>query len=209
MASSTLRVSGPMCANSAKALCGATGMAPKVGLKPTRPQYEAGMRTEPPASLPNARGPQPAATCAAAPQLDPPGERVVSSGWRVVPACGLVEPICQPNSVVVVLPKSTQPAARNGATQGASCDTGASPAETSEPRRVGQPATFIRSLIDTGTPSSALSGRPVRQRSPAACAWARAPSASIRQNALMARLSAAMAASKASSTASGVCMPSR
>ena len=48
---------------------------PKVGLSPTRPQKEAGMRTEPPVSLPRASGAIPAATATPEPELEPPGRR--------------------------------------------------------------------------------------------------------------------------------------
>ena len=42
------------------------------------PQNAAGIRTEPPPSVPSASCPSPAATAAEAPPLDPPGVRPVS-----------------------------------------------------------------------------------------------------------------------------------
>ena len=48
-------------------------MAPKVGLKPVMPQRAAGMRTDPPVSLPMATGTMPSATETAAPEDEPPG----------------------------------------------------------------------------------------------------------------------------------------
>ena len=55
---------------------------PRASLIPNRPQTLAGIRTEPPPSLPCANGTSPAATAAAAPPLDPPAERVGSHGVR-------------------------------------------------------------------------------------------------------------------------------
>ena len=49
---------------------------------PTRPHTLAGMRIDPPPSLPCAIGTKPAATAAAAPPLDPPARREVSHGVR-------------------------------------------------------------------------------------------------------------------------------
>src|SRR5216683_4866886 len=46
---------------------------PRDALRPNRPQCEAGMRIEPPPSVPWASGKTPAATHAAEPPLDPPG----------------------------------------------------------------------------------------------------------------------------------------
>ena len=64
---------------------GPCGMRPRVGFRPTTPQQEAGMRMEPPVSLPWAMGTMPAATAAAEPPLDPPAMRLVSQGLRVGP----------------------------------------------------------------------------------------------------------------------------
>ncbi len=57
----------------------------RVGFSPTRPQLEAGMRIEPPPSLAWAIGTIPAATAAAEPPLEPPGERSVFQGLRLGP----------------------------------------------------------------------------------------------------------------------------
>ena len=58
---------------------------PREGLRPTRPQAAAGIRIEPPPSLAWASGTIPAATAAAEPPLDPPGERSRSHGFRAGP----------------------------------------------------------------------------------------------------------------------------
>ena len=47
---------------------------PRVGLRPISPQIDAGMRIDPPPSLPCAIGTTPAATKAADPPDDPPAE---------------------------------------------------------------------------------------------------------------------------------------
>ena len=55
---------------------------PRLGLSPNRPQLLAGIRIEPPPSLPCAIGASPPATAAAAPPLDPPAPRDRSHGVR-------------------------------------------------------------------------------------------------------------------------------
>ena len=55
---------------------------PRDTLIPNSPQTLAGMRTEPPPSLPCAKGTSPAATAAPAPPLEPPAERLRSHGVR-------------------------------------------------------------------------------------------------------------------------------
>src|SRR5260370_36118338 len=51
---------------------GPNGLRPRVGFIPKSPQHDAGMRIEPPPSLPCAIGTMPAATAAAEPPLEPP-----------------------------------------------------------------------------------------------------------------------------------------
>ena len=64
---------------------GSFGTSPKVGLWPTTPQKDAGIRIDPPPSVPRASEVQFAATDAPAPPLDPPGVRPVSHGFLVRP----------------------------------------------------------------------------------------------------------------------------
>src|SRR3989304_4234017 len=66
-------------------MSGPRGLRPRVGLRPTTPQQEAGMRMEPPPSPPWAMGTMPAATAAAEPPLEPPAVRPLSQGLRVGP----------------------------------------------------------------------------------------------------------------------------
>ena len=63
----------------------AIGSTPRVGFKPTRPQYAAGMRAEPSVSVPSAAAQYPAASAAAEPPLDPPGLHPGARGFSVRP----------------------------------------------------------------------------------------------------------------------------
>ncbi len=90
---------------------------PRLGLSPTRPQQAAGMRIEPPPSLPCAIGTIPAATAAAEPPEEPPGVRAWSQGLRVTPVWrgSVVGRI--PNSGMLVMPMTTKPASRSRRTR--------------------------------------------------------------------------------------------
>src|SRR6185312_2301881 len=87
---------------------------------PANPVRLHGMRTDPPPSVPSARGVTPAATDAAAPALEPPGVLPVFHGLRVMPSSGLSPTPLQPNSLVVVLPITIAPARLTRSTVGAS-----------------------------------------------------------------------------------------
>ena len=80
-------------------------------------------------------------------------------GLRVMPCSGQSPGDFQPNSVVVVLPRMTAPAAFSPATIGASSGTG-SALVVRLPRRVGKPARSTRSFTVHGTPSRMPIGRP-------------------------------------------------
>ncbi|MCY1384729.1 hypothetical protein D9M69_730220 [compost metagenome] len=58
------------------------GTSPRPGLRPTRPQAAAGIRTEPPPSDPGANGSSFAATAAALPPEEPPELRLSAWGLR-------------------------------------------------------------------------------------------------------------------------------
>ena len=64
------------------------GMRPRLGFNPTMPQSAAGMRIEPPESVPSASATHPVATATPAPPDDPPGVRLGSQGLRVMPQSG-------------------------------------------------------------------------------------------------------------------------
>ena len=172
-ASRTERVIGPATATDEKLPNGHCGTRPKLGLKPTTPHQAAGMRIEPPASVPICSGPKCAAAAAPAPEEEPPGVRIRSQGLRVMPCSGQSPGDFQPNSVVVVLPKITAPAAFSPITAGASCAMGAVE-EVRLPRRVAKPARSSKSFTVAGTPSSAPIGRPAIHRASLSPAAARA-----------------------------------
>src|SRR5436190_20863808 len=85
--SRTLRLSTPSVAKPAASSerYGAQDTRPRLGFRPTSPQHEAGMRIEPPPSLPCAIATIPDATPAALPPEEPPGVREVSHGLRAGP----------------------------------------------------------------------------------------------------------------------------
>src|SRR5207302_6389854 len=84
--SPTARANGP-----AQSRAGDSGTTPsqetrpQVGLRPATPQRDAGMRMEPPVSVPMLPKQSPAATAAAEPPLEPPGMRARSQGFRTGP----------------------------------------------------------------------------------------------------------------------------
>lgn len=63
----------------------AIGTRRAVGLKPVSAQKAAGMRIEPPVSVPSAATAMPPATVTAPPEVEPPAARVPSAGVRGVP----------------------------------------------------------------------------------------------------------------------------
>jgi|SRR5215813_7867000 hypothetical protein len=85
-------------------------MRPRAGFSPTTPQHDAGVRIDPPPSLPLPTGHSPAATAAAAPPLEPPDVRSRFHGFRQAPF--RIDSVNDrlPNSGVLVLPSSTNPA---------------------------------------------------------------------------------------------------
>lgn len=95
-------------------------MVPGSGRRPNTPQNDAGMRIDPPKSVPCASAVMPVATATAAPPLDPPDVRVRSHGLRVGPHSRFVQAAPKANSGVLVLPIMTAPARRRRATDSAS-----------------------------------------------------------------------------------------
>lgn len=86
---------------------------PNEGLSPYTPQQAAGMRMEPPVSLPRAKSTRPAATATAEPLEDPPGTRPGARGLTGVPAQRLIPVTPNASSCRFVLPTIRQPAARS------------------------------------------------------------------------------------------------
>ena len=104
-ASSTVRVIGPTW--SSDVLSGTTpsaGTSPDAGLRPTTPQAAAGMRIDPPVSVPIEARPMPSATATAEPPLDPPGDRAGSIGWWTAPNAESSLVVPSANSWRLVLP---------------------------------------------------------------------------------------------------------
>src|SRR4029450_12564019 len=126
------------------------GIRPWLGLNPTSPQNDAGMRVDPPPSLAVATGTSPAATAAALPPLEPPGVRCGFHGLRAMPNTLVLVKFSVPNSGAAVLPTGTAPAARRRATWIESAATGPRVANASDPRDVGMPAQSSRSLTPIG-----------------------------------------------------------
>ena len=141
-----------------------SGRAPWVGtrravlLKPTMPFRAAGMRMEPPVSLPRPMRAAPVATDTPAPDEEPPGMRGTSvlHGLTGVPKCGLVPTPENANSTIWVRPMKAAPARRKRATAGLSCSAGGVSLRTTEPAQVVCPATSNRSLMETARPASGL-----------------------------------------------------
>src|SRR5687768_12188995 len=93
---------------------------PGDGRNPTTLQNAAGLRSDPPVSLPSAMGTMPHASATAAPPLLPPQLRVGSYGFLVAPNTGLN--VCEPapSSGVLVLPTVSAPPLRMRVMIGAS-----------------------------------------------------------------------------------------
>ena len=126
-ASATQRAITPLVASPSPSTVAAV-TRPLVGLSPTRPVQDAGTRIDPPPSAAWAMGAIPAATATAEPPEEPPGERVVSHGLRVMPSASLSVKLMVPNSEVVVFPSSTKPASENRRTTGSDAVGRARPA---------------------------------------------------------------------------------
>src|SRR5437588_8843771 len=133
---------------------------PKLTLKPNRPEYDDGMRIEPPPSLPVQIGIIPDATAAADPPDDPPGVRSGFHGLRVVPCRNDRVQFTDPNSGDVVRPTKTAPAARRRAVSVQS-RSAMSCSNTFDACVFGQPCTCASSLTPIGTPAHGPGSSPL------------------------------------------------
>ena len=149
---------------------------PRVGLSPTRPQQEAGIRIEPPPSEPCATGTSPAATAAAAPPDEPPAIRVaVPRRHRRRRDVGLgVAGRAELRGVR--LAEADHPGRLDRAASTSSETSGTKSANAAEPNVVRTPAVRFRSLIAVGTPYSGAGRRRARGSSASARASARSAS---------------------------------
>src|SRR5699024_2554243 len=133
-------------------LCSSVGIVPRPGLSPIIPVAAAGIRIDPPPSVPGATGSIPAATAVAAPPEEPPAG---SSGLRGLGAGAdrlLSEEHDTANSGIVVLPTNTAPAVLAfWATGSSSVCTGES-ASSCEPNVVTIPEILVVSLNAIGNP---------------------------------------------------------
>ena len=145
---------------------------------PKQPVKAAGMRIEPPPSVPSCSAPMPSTADATAPLDEPPVVMRVSQGLRVRPVSGLSLVAFQPYSGMVVLPRKTAPCSRIRATAGESMVCGASEVSF-EPKRAGMPAIRKLSFTPSGTPSTRPLGAPVIQRTSDFLAAVSAPSRSM------------------------------
>src|SRR5438552_6148238 len=157
---------------------------------PEIPQNAAGMRIDPPRSVPRPMGARSAASAAPVPPLEPPAVVLRFHGLRVVPKILLVVLTSWANSGVLVLPRSTAPAARSRAT-----DTASSPGTRCswivDPNVVRSCAVWMTSLTTNGTPSSGRGRSPAPRRRSHSAASSRARGLTV-QTALTAGLSRAI-----------------
>ena len=140
-----------------------TDTRPQVVFRPAIPQQAAGIRTEPPVSVPRATSASPAATATAEPLDDPPGIRRGSAGFTGVPDHGLIPLADQHSSARLVLPTIRAPARRAAATTAASLAAGlACSAISWQPTVVGRPSTSMQSLTASRGPSPGASSRTIQ-----------------------------------------------
>ena len=155
------------------------------------PQQCAGLRSDPPRSLPRPNGLIPVARAAASPPLDPPGVRCGFHGLRVRPCSHESVWTRRPKSGRLVRPTGIAPAARSRSTCGASIGATAS-ARAGIACVVGVPARSMFSLTVNGTPCSGPRPLPSATARSAASAAARASSGRRRTMALRAGLTASI-----------------
>jgi len=142
-------------------------------LKPKTPQKCAGMRIDPPMSVPMPSGLARAATSAASPPLLPPGVREASHGLRAAPQMRLADSGSMRHCGTLLRTNGIAPWSRSSLTRRLSCSAGA-PHRTCNPQVESQPAMSSWSLTDTGRPCSAPSGLPAARAESASSAAASA-----------------------------------
>ena len=124
------------------------------------PLHAAGIRSDPPPSLPCAIGRAPVATTTAAPADDPPDVRLGSHGLRQGPAGDRSVSNDADSGGTEVAPKTTTPASRNRSATTAVVSA-MRPASSRVPSVADKPAiSHLQSLRRYGTPVNGPSGRP-------------------------------------------------
>ena len=117
------------------------------------PHMEAGLRTEPPVSVPSAAGTMPAASATPEPLEEPPGKWLPPHGFTAGGQGRSNDGPPMANSCVASLPIRMPPAALSRAVTGASAAATLS-ISTLECAVVGRPAASMMSLRAKGTPCS-------------------------------------------------------
>jgi hypothetical protein len=172
-----LAPSGPIVAIVPRYVSPARDTRPNVAFRPNTPHREAGMRIDPPPSLPRATGHSPVATATPEPVEEPPATWPCRCGFRGIARCGLRPIGDMPYSVMTDEPRMTAPASRSFLTRVASSAAG-SRCRNAVPARTGRPAIAVCSLITVGTPSSGPRGMPARHLAALSSAAASATSSS-------------------------------
>src|SRR6476469_9105948 len=158
--SSTVRAIGPVRPSQDQALISdGIGMTAWDGRKPTMLQKDAGIRSEPPMSLPSPIACTREPTTAATPPLLPPALRAGAYGLVVVPKTSLNVWEPAPNSGTFVFPVLTTPAALSRAMIRSSL-VGTKALSTTEPWVVRIPAVLLVSLWVRGRPCRGGSSAP-------------------------------------------------
>src|SRR5512145_2548336 len=103
-ASAMLTASGPFVERSIHDGGGSCPINPPVGFSPTSPQNAAGIRIDPPPSVPVANGAMPAASPAPLPPLEPPGDQSRAQGSCVSPKSRFAVNPSNANSGTLVFP---------------------------------------------------------------------------------------------------------
>src|SRR5918911_4152341 len=125
------------------------------------PHHEAGMRIEPPPSVPSASGTSPPATAAALPPEEPPVLRDVSKGLRLGPKSGLSQVPRKPITGLFVLPTMIAPARSIRSAHAHQKSGRKSFSARTPPKLDGQPGLKSnRSFIAVGTPWRGPSSSP-------------------------------------------------
>ena len=155
----TVRAMGPTVSKlGARGHTPSSGTRPHVVFSPAIPQQAAGIRMEPPVSLPYATSASSVATATAEPLDEPPGTRVESSGFTGVPYHWLKPVTPSANSCKFVRPTIRAPASRAPARQAASRPAGTALSATARhPAVVGSPTMSMRSLTARRTPDPDVS----------------------------------------------------
>src|SRR5882672_1940744 len=132
---------------------GARLTRPRDGFSPNKPQRLAGIRIEPPPSVAWPIGKPRAATIAADPPDEPPGDRSLRHGLTVGPPKAGSVVGARPSSLVLVRPTITNPARRIRATAALSAGAAGWQARNFDPSVVVVPAHCAISCFTTnGTP---------------------------------------------------------